>query len=55
MGFIQTVPTGVATYPGLDTTMLAGNPDYAFLNSQLQSQVTQSTVTAGTGGMESLA
>lgn len=55
MGFIQTVPTGVGTYPGLDTTMLAGNPDYAFLNSQLQSQVTQSTVTAGTGGMESLA
>jgi hypothetical protein len=57
MGFVPlTGPTaGFTTTPGLDTTMLTANPDYAFLNASAQQQVTQSTATAGMSGMEGLA
>jgi len=57
MGFVPlTGPqVGFTTTPGLDTTMLTANPDYAFLNASAQQQVTQSTATAGMSGMEGLA
>jgi len=55
MGFIQTIPTGMGSYPGLDTTMLTGNPEYLNLNAQLQTQATTSSVASAGTGMDQLA